>query len=101
MRGASLPRVVGHAENPLRTDKDAIQYCIDHGIPKLVKVDGADREVPHELGDDIAEAAERKMTDQIGRPIFLTHFPRCVPASFRYERKGRDRRRTERSRPSI
>lgn len=48
---------------------EAIEWLREHNIPV------EDTGKPHEFGDDIAEAAERKMTDIINRPIFLTHFP--------------------------
>lgn len=48
--------------------QDAIDWLVEHNIPNE---DGE----PHKFGDDIAEAAERRMTDIINRPIFLTHFP--------------------------
>ncbi|KAJ9310154.1 hypothetical protein DTO217A2_440 [Paecilomyces variotii] len=66
---------------------DAINWLVEHGIKRE---DGND----HEFGDDIAEAAERKMTDEINRPIFLTHFPAEIK-SFYMQRADDDKRVTE------
>lgn len=55
--------------------RDAIQWLNEHGITRPGE-DGVDG--PHVVGDDIAEAAERKMTDMIGRPIFLINFPKEI-----------------------
>ena len=66
---------------------DAIAWLNEHGIENE---DGK----PHEFGDDIAEAAERRMTDIINKPIFLTHFPVEIKAFYMQKEKA-DPRVTE------
>lgn len=57
---------------------DAIDWLNEHNIP-------TDEGKPHVFGDDIAEAAERKMTDTINLPIFLTHFPVEIKSFYMYK----------------
>ena len=70
---------------------DAIKWLNEHGIkhPKedaegnVIKDDQGQVElVEHEVGDDIAEAAERQMTDIIGTPVFLYGFPAELKAFY-------------------
>lgn len=66
---------------------DAIDWLREHNIPN-------EEGQPHQFGDDIAEAAERKMTDIINQPIFLTHFPAEIKA-FYMKKDPQDPRVTE------
>lgn len=66
---------------------EAIEWLRDHDIKNE---DGN----PHTFGDDIAEAAERRMTDIINKPIFLTHFPVEIK-SFYMQKEIADPRVTE------
>ncbi|PWN50146.1 asparaginyl-tRNA synthetase [Violaceomyces palustris] len=67
--------------------KDAIKYLND----KKILTDSGEE---HKVGDDIAEAAERKMTDDLNVPIFLINFPREIK-SFYMKRCPADERFTE------
>jgi asparaginyl-tRNA synthetase len=66
---------------------EAIEWLNEHDIL-------TDEGKKHEFGDDIAEAAERKMTDIINKPIFLTHFPVEIKAFYMYKDPS-DKRVTE------
>ncbi|KAH7883255.1 asparaginyl-tRNA synthetase [Phlebopus sp. FC_14] len=70
---------------------DAIAWLNDHGIQHeaedadgntIKDADGKPVMVDHSIGDDIAEAAERQMTDIIGTPIFLYGFPAELKAFY-------------------
>ena len=54
--------------------RDAIKWLVEHGIKREDETTG--ELVDHVVGDDIAEAAERRMTDELGVPIFLHKFPK-------------------------
>jgi asparaginyl-tRNA synthetase len=78
----------------LRMDyKKAIEWLNEHDI--LFQDDDSTLPPrPHRDGDDIAEAAERKMTDILNVPMFITGFPREMKA-FYMKRFEHDERYTE------
>ena len=70
---------------------DAIKWLNEHDIKhpaedsegNVIKDEqGQVQMVEHKVGDDIAEAAERQMTDIIGTPIFLYGFPAELKAFY-------------------
>ena len=70
---------------------DAIKWLNDHSIQheaedadgNVIKDEnGNPKMVDHVVGDDIAEAAERKMTDILGTPVFLYGFPAELKAFY-------------------
>jgi asparaginyl-tRNA synthetase len=68
---------------------DAVKYCNDNQIYK-----DEEKKTPFEFGDDIPEGPERKMTDQIGVPIFLCRFPTAMKP-FYVKKDPKDDRVTE------
>ncbi|CDO72589.1 hypothetical protein BN946_scf184985.g8 [Trametes cinnabarina] len=70
---------------------DAIKWLNEHDIRheaedaqgNVIKDDqGKPVMVEHKVGDDIAEAAERRMTDILGSPVFLYGFPAELKAFY-------------------
>ncbi|KIJ51411.1 hypothetical protein M422DRAFT_158290 [Sphaerobolus stellatus SS14] len=70
---------------------DAIKWLVERGIKRPAEdADGnviKDEQgnpvmVDHALGDDIAEAAERQMTDILAQPVFLYGFPKELKAFY-------------------
>lgn len=63
---------------------DAIKWLNDNGIKKdvfdenNVKIGEAD----YEVGEDIPESPERRMTDTIGKPILLCRFPTKIKSFY-------------------
>ncbi|XP_046375943.1 asparagine--tRNA ligase, cytoplasmic-like [Haliotis rufescens] len=60
---------------------EALTYLKEHDIKKE---DGSF----YEFGDDIPEAPERKMTDQINEPIFLCRFPAEIKSFYMLRSQG-------------
>jgi asparaginyl-tRNA synthetase len=56
---------------------DAIKYVNEHNIYK-----DEEKKIHFEFGDDIPEMPERKMTDQIGKPILLCRFPAAMKSFY-------------------
>lgn len=70
---------------------DAIGWLVEHKIQHaaedadgnvILDEAGKPKMVDHVVGDDIAEAAERQMTDIIGTPVFLHSFPAELKAFY-------------------
>ncbi|KAJ8076663.1 asparagine--tRNA ligase [Marasmius tenuissimus] len=78
---------------------DAIAWLNEHGIKHpaedeagnpILDESGQAKMVEHAVGDDIAEAAERQMTDIIGKPVFLHSFPAELKAFYMKKIPGQE-----------
>ena len=76
---------------------DAIAWLNEHGIQHeaedaegnpIKDEAGNVKIVDHAIGDDIAEAAERQMTDILGVPMFLYGFPAEMKAFYMKKMKS-------------
>ncbi|KTW25900.1 asparagine-tRNA ligase [Pneumocystis carinii B80] len=63
--------------------EDAIKYCNEHNI---LNTNGE----LHVFGDDIAEAAERRIVDEIQKPIFLIQFPASLKSFYMKRTPGNE-----------
>ncbi|KAJ7032756.1 asparaginyl-tRNA synthetase [Mycena alexandri] len=79
--------------------EDAITWLTEHQIQRpeedddgkpILDAEGKPKMVDHVVGDDIAEAAERQMTDIIGQPIFLFGFPAELKAFYMKKMPAKD-----------
>jgi asparaginyl-tRNA synthetase len=77
----------------------AITWLNEHGIKRpdedaegnpIKDESGQVKMVDHAVGDDIAEAAERQMTDIIGKPVFLHSFPAELKAFYMKKIPGQE-----------
>ncbi|GJE94703.1 asparaginyl-tRNA synthetase [Phanerochaete sordida] len=78
---------------------DAIKWLNEHGIQHeaedadgnvILDEAGNAKMVDHAIGDDIAEAAERRMTDILGVPMFLYGFPAELKAFYMKKMPAQD-----------
>ncbi|KAG8862547.1 hypothetical protein FRB96_001104 [Tulasnella sp. 330] len=60
--------------------KDAIKWLVEHKVQLQDEETNELRD--HRIGDDIAEAAERRMVDEMGVPVFMHGFPKEIKSFY-------------------